>query len=53
MGYWKVEIFTSISEGKIIDLIGHPSLIDELIFKIEDNIVMRSWFEHQRSRCLC
>lgn len=53
VGNRKVKILASISEGKVIDLVGHSSLIDELIFEIEDDIVMRSGFEHQSARRLC
>lgn len=49
----KVKILASISEGKVINLIGHSSLIDELIFEIEDDIVMRGGFEHQSTGRLC
>lgn len=53
VGNWKVEVLASIAEGKVIDLVGHPGLIDELIFEIEDDIVVRSGLEHQSTRRLC
>ena len=52
VGNWKVEVLASIAEGKVIDLVGHPGLIDELIFEIEDDIVVRSGLEHQSTRRL-
>lgn len=53
MGDRKVKILASIAERKVINLIGHSSLIDELIFKIEDDIVVRGGFEHQSTGRLC